>query len=166
MPPIIVHQAKNYSQDPHCSIPLYQIFHHTPSGYMDRDGWIKSMTQFSNVCSASPFKNQIMLFDGHDSHFNDGSLRKMMCKNIQPFVLNLSTPSMTSPMIMAQMSNWSLPTTWRRMRVCWIMGRNSFHLTTWTMYWLEYGVPSRCQLETSSGADFQKKSYSPSSLPT
>ena len=45
------------------------------------------MTQFSNVCGASPVNNQILFFDGHDNHFGDGALRQMMCKNIQPFVL-------------------------------------------------------------------------------
>ena len=44
MPPIIVHQAKDCSQDLHYNIPLDWIVHHTPYGYMDRDGWLKSMT--------------------------------------------------------------------------------------------------------------------------
>ena len=54
---------------------------------MDRDGWLKAMNQFSNLCSAFPVNNHILFFDGHDSHFNNGALREMMCKNIQPFVL-------------------------------------------------------------------------------
>ena len=54
---------------------------------MDRYGWIKAMTQFSNICGNSPVNNQILFFDGNDSHFDDGALRKTMCKNIQPFVL-------------------------------------------------------------------------------
>ena len=36
--PIIVNQAKYYSQYLHFKIPLEWIVHHTPSGYMDRDG--------------------------------------------------------------------------------------------------------------------------------
>ena len=47
------------------------------------------MTQFYNLCGASPVNNQILFFDGHDSHFDDGALSKMMCKNIQNFVLKL-----------------------------------------------------------------------------
>ena len=54
---------------------------------MDRDGWLKSITQLSNLCGASPVKKHILFFDGHDSHFDDGALRQMMCKNIQLFVL-------------------------------------------------------------------------------
>ena len=45
------------------------------------------MTQLSNVCNASHVNNQILFFDRHDSHLNDGALRQMMCKDIQPFVL-------------------------------------------------------------------------------
>ena len=54
---------------------------------MDRYGWLKSTTQLSNVWGASPDNNQIMFFDGHRSHFDDGALRQMMCKNTEPFVL-------------------------------------------------------------------------------
>ena len=45
------------------------------------------MTQLSNLCGAYPVNNQILLFDGHTSHFDDGTLRQMMCKNVQPFLL-------------------------------------------------------------------------------
>ena len=48
------------------------------------------MTQFSNVCGASPVNNRILLFDRHKSQFDDGALRQMMCKNIQPFVIKSS----------------------------------------------------------------------------
>ena len=54
---------------------------------MDRDVWLKTMTQFSNICGASPVNNQILFFDGHESHFENGALRQMTWKNIQPFVL-------------------------------------------------------------------------------
>ena len=87
MPPIVLHQAKEYSQDIHHSIPLEWEFHHTRSGYMDRDRWLKTMTQFSNICGASPVSNKILLFGGHDSHFNDCALTKTTGENIQPFVL-------------------------------------------------------------------------------
>ena len=87
MPPIIVHQSKEYSQYIHYNAPLYSIVHHTQSVYMDRDGWLKYITQFSNIYGASPVNNQILFFGGHDSHFDDGSLRQIMCKNTEPFVL-------------------------------------------------------------------------------
>ena len=87
MPPIIMHKAKEYSQYLHFSIPLYWTFHNTPSGYMYIERWLKSMNQFSNVCGAFPVNNQILLFDGHDSHFDNCVRGQIKCRNIQPFVL-------------------------------------------------------------------------------
>ena len=89
MPPVIIHQSKEYSQDLHHNIPLNWTVHHTSSGYMDRDGWLKAMTQFSNICGASPVNNQILLFNGHHSHFDDRALAHMQNKNIQPFILKV-----------------------------------------------------------------------------
>ena len=45
------------------------------------------MNQLSIVYGASPVNNQILFSGGHDHHFKNGALRKIMCKNIQPFVL-------------------------------------------------------------------------------
>ena len=86
MPPIVVHQAKDYSQYLHHNIPLEWTVHHTPSRYMDRDMWLKATTQFSNICGASPVKNQVIFFDGHDIHFGDRALTQTQRKNIQPFI--------------------------------------------------------------------------------
>ena len=74
MPTIIVHQAKEYSEDIRFNIPLDWTVHHTPSDYMDRYGWIKYMTQLSNICNAYPFNNQIIFFDGNEIHFDDSAL--------------------------------------------------------------------------------------------
>ena len=165
-PPIIVHRYKEYSQDLHYNIPLDWIIHHTPYSYIYRDGWLKAMTQLSNIFCASPFNNHILLFDGHESHFDDDALRQMMCKNIQRFVQNQANPSTTSPMIIAQISNWILSTTWKRVRGCWSMERKSFQLTTWTPYWLNNGMTSRCKRATPSGTDLQKQRYPPPPHPS
>ena len=45
------------------------------------------MNQFSNICGASPVKNQILFFDGNDSNFDHCALTQMKRKNIQPFIL-------------------------------------------------------------------------------
>ena len=45
------------------------------------------MTQFSNVFSSFLVNNQILFFDGHNSHFDDRAPRQMNCRNIQPFIL-------------------------------------------------------------------------------
>ena len=97
MPPVIVHQAKDYSQDLHHNIPLDWKVNHTSSEYMDRDGWLKAMTQFSNICGTSPVNNQILFFDGHDSHFDDRSLTQIQSKNIQPFILKAGYPINDQP---------------------------------------------------------------------
>ena len=87
IPPIILHQANEYSQDIHFNIKLDWTVHNTPSGYMDRDEWLKYMTQFSNLYSTSPVNNQIIFFNGNDGHFNEHVLRQMKCQKIQPFVI-------------------------------------------------------------------------------
>ena len=84
---IIDHQVKEYYPHFHRNTPLEWIVHHTPSGYMDRYGWLKSMAHLSTVCGTSPFDNYILLFDGHDSHFDDHTLCYISTCNIQPFVL-------------------------------------------------------------------------------
>ena len=58
MSPIIVHQYKEYSKDLNFNIPLYWTVHQKSSGYMDRDVWLKSTTQFFNLCGTSAFNNQ------------------------------------------------------------------------------------------------------------
>ena len=74
IPPVVAHQAKDYSQDLHHKIPLEWTVHHTAYGYMDRDRWLKAMTQFYNIWGASPINNQILFFGGHDSHFDERAL--------------------------------------------------------------------------------------------
>ena len=54
---------------------------------MDRDGWLRAMTQLSTVCSAYTINNKILFFDGYVSHFNDCAHRYMKHQNIQTFVL-------------------------------------------------------------------------------
>ena len=88
MPTIIFHQAKEYSKDFHLEIPLDWTVHHIPSGYMDRDGWLKSMTQLSNLCGAYPVNNKIIFFNRHDINFEDYAHIHMEHQNIQPLILN------------------------------------------------------------------------------
>ena len=88
VPPIIVHQSKEYSQGLHLNNQLKCIVHHPPYGYMDRYGWLKSITQLSTICGASSINNQTIFFDGHGSHFYDRILSYMGGRYIQPFLLN------------------------------------------------------------------------------
>ena len=89
MPPMIVHQAKEYYQDLHHNIPLDWTFHHTPSGYVDRDGWLKSMNQFSNICGDYHVNNKILFFDGQNGNFGKHALTQTKTKNIQSFILKV-----------------------------------------------------------------------------
>ena len=56
---------------------------------MDRDGWLKAMTQLSNMCGTYPVKNQILFFGGNDSHFDNSALTQIQSKNIQTFILKV-----------------------------------------------------------------------------
>ena len=166
MPPIVVHQAKDYSQYIHHNIPFEWTVHHTPSGYMDRYGWLKFMAQFSNICGASPVNNQILFFDVNDSHFDDRTLTQMQRKNIQPFIFKAGYSIADQPNDNRPNSKRRLSTTLWRLSGCWSMLPQGFNLTTWTIYWLKHGKPSRYHMETSSRTASLKIIYSPSALPT
>ena len=71
MTTIILRQSKDHSQDLHFTIPLSWIFNHTPYRNMDVYGWLKKITQFSTVWGYSLIKNQILLFNGHGSQFDN-----------------------------------------------------------------------------------------------
>ena len=47
------------------------------------------MTQFSNICGASPVNNKIIFFNGNDSHFDDRALTKIQRNNIHTFILKV-----------------------------------------------------------------------------
>ena len=87
MPPIVVHQSKEYFQYINYIIPIDWIIFHTPSGYVDIAVWFKDMDHLSTLCDASPFNNDNILFNGHDSHFDDYSFHCIETQNMQPFTL-------------------------------------------------------------------------------
>ena len=86
--PSLCTKKREYSQDLNLNNPLYWIVRHPPSAHMDRDGWLKSMTQFTTVYGTSTINNKIIFFGGHGSHFDDHALSYIQEKYIQPFVLN------------------------------------------------------------------------------
>ena len=55
VPPVIVFQEENCTQDLHYNIPKYSVVHNTPPGYMERDVWMKEMIHFKTVFGS---KNQ------------------------------------------------------------------------------------------------------------
>ena len=69
MPPLIVRQSENYTQDLQWNLPSDWLVHNTPSGYMDRYGWMNTMSLFGRTCVASKLNKQFLFFEGHDRHF-------------------------------------------------------------------------------------------------
>ena len=55
------------------------------------------MTHLSNLYYSSPVKNNILLFNGHASHFGDHTLRQMMYRNIQPFARKAGDSTINQP---------------------------------------------------------------------
>ena len=86
MPLVIIHQVTKYTQELHQNIPSDWIIHSTPSGYIDRDGWLMDMTHFSTICGATNLNNQILFFDGHDNHFDYRDMRILNFLHVQHFV--------------------------------------------------------------------------------
>jgi hypothetical protein len=68
------------------------VSHATPSGYMDRDGWYKTIDNFSKLSGASLGNPQFLFFDGHDSHWDADSLDLMKARHIEAFFLKPVTP--------------------------------------------------------------------------
>ena len=135
MPTIIVHQAKEYSEDIRFNIPLDWTVHHTPSDYMDRYGWIKYMTQLSNICNAYPFNNQIIFFDGNEIHFNDHTLSYTEEKYIHLFFLKSGDSGRYQTNDNGP--NAKLKCFYNYSKVSWMLkyGTTQFYLTTWTKSW-------------------------------
>jgi hypothetical protein len=108
-------------------IPSNWIVHCTPSGYMDRDGWFKSIIRFSAQYGNDPFNPQFLFFDGHDSHFDADSFDYMHTKNIQPFILKSGDSTNDQPNDNG--SNGKLKACYNKKLAEW---RNRFGTTTLT----------------------------------
>ena len=76
------------------------------------------MTQLSNRCGASPFKNKIIFFDEHDSNFDYHILTQTQRKKSSPSYLKWVTSSTTGPMTTGLTQNWRLSTSFRRLSEC------------------------------------------------
>ena len=87
IPPVVVHQRTHYTQDLHYNIPSDQVIHNSLSGYMDCDGWHKSMSNFPSNCCYFPLNPQILFYDVHDIHLDDRSLDILIKHKIQLFIL-------------------------------------------------------------------------------
>ena len=97
MPPMIFHQAANYTQDLHWNLPSDWLVHDAPSGYMDRDGWMKAMILFSRTCGASKMNTHVLFFDGHYRHFYDRATHILRSHHISLFILKAGDSTNDQP---------------------------------------------------------------------
>ena len=67
---VVVHQRTHYAQDLHYNIPRNWVVQNLSPGYMDLYCWHKFMSHFPSMCVSSPINYQVLLYDGHDSHFD------------------------------------------------------------------------------------------------
>ena len=128
---------------------MYWTVHHTPSGYVDRDGWLKAVPQFYNICCASPVNNQILFFYGHDSHFDDRALTQMQREKTSPSYLKWVTPSTNIPVTTGLTKNLRLSISTKHLKVKWMLKygtsrfqhhhMNSILVKTWEVFTLSTG---------------------------
>ena len=97
IPPTVVHQGSNFTQDFQLYLPSDWIVHCTPSGYMDRDGWYKSIRQFIALSGARVTNKQILFFDGHDSHWDADAMDLMSDNHVHGFFLKSGDSSNDQP---------------------------------------------------------------------
>ena len=82
-----MHRRTQYAQDIHYNIPSDWLICNSPLGYMDRDGWHKSMSHFPSMCCSSTINPQLLFYDGHVSHFYDRALYILCRRNIQSLII-------------------------------------------------------------------------------
>jgi hypothetical protein len=85
--PTVIHQATEMTAGFLLNLPGNWVVHTTPSGYMDRDGWFKTISNFAHLSGASQSNKQFLYFDGHDSHWDPDALELLEVKHIQSFFL-------------------------------------------------------------------------------
>jgi hypothetical protein len=97
IPPTVVHQGTDVTADFFLNLPNNWVCHATPSGYMDRDGWFKTVTNFVHLSGASESNPQYVFFDGHDSHWDSDALEYMVENNANPFFLKAGDSEKDQP---------------------------------------------------------------------
>ena len=76
-------------------LPSDWIVHATPSGYQDRDGFLKVGTEFVEYCG--PKRPQYVFMDGHHSHFDSEALDLLASKHVYVFFLKLNNSEEGQP---------------------------------------------------------------------
>ena len=86
--PSLVRQGSQLSKFQALGLPSDWIVHGTPSGYQDRDGFLKVCTEFVEYCGHK--RPQYVFMDGHDSHFDSEALDLLASKHVNVFFLKLN----------------------------------------------------------------------------
>ena len=84
---MVIHQSENLTQELVYGISGDQTFNVTPSGYMDRDSWLKFISHFSTILRATAWNHQFILFEYHGSHNNSNYFDITLSNFIHTFVL-------------------------------------------------------------------------------
>ena len=64
---------------------------------MDRDGWFKTIHNFTKLCGASPKNSQYLFFDGHNSHWDADALDPMHTNDVYLYFLEASDSKNDQP---------------------------------------------------------------------
>ena len=73
----------HYTQDLHYNIPSDWVVHNSPSGYINGDGWHKSIARFPSMCCSSTLNTQVLFCDFHGRIFDERALNIIRRHNIQ-----------------------------------------------------------------------------------
>ena len=87
VPPTVVHQGVHQNLEHSFGLPGNWTIHCTPSGYMDRDGWLKSVKTFTHYAKATEGEPLFLFFDGHDSHWDADALDWLSKNHVESFFL-------------------------------------------------------------------------------
>ena len=79
LPPIVVHKGAEQTAGFLYAVLDDWNIHHTPSGYTDRDGWLKIINMICKVSGARAGNIQILFYYRHDSHWDADAL-DIMCR--------------------------------------------------------------------------------------
>ena len=113
-----------------------------------------------------PINNHIPFFDGHNSHFDDGALRQIMCKKIQPFVLKSGDP--ISDHTNDNGPDAKLKSLYNIEKSAWML---NYGTTKFSPHHMNYVLVEAWDAFNMSAGNiirdgFEKKIYPPSALPT
>lgn len=86
IPPCVVHSCAQLSEFYVLNLPEDWCVHCSPSGYMDRDGWLKVNRHFKKYCG--PKRPLYQYYDAHDSHWDPDALQEMYDDLIFPTFFN------------------------------------------------------------------------------